>query len=343
VTTPGGAADRELSVGLIGYGISGAAFHAPLISATPGLRLAAVVTRDMTRADQARRDHPGVRIWPGAEALFAATPAVDVIVIASPNRTHVPLARASIRAGIPVVVEKPMAPTVGEAAELVEEARERGVLLTVYQNRRWDGDFLTVRRLLSDGALGQPLRFESRFDRWRPAPKPGWRESGAPEDAGGLLFDLGSHLVDQAVQLFGPVEHVYRELDCRRPGVSVDDDVFVALTHRSGVRSHVWASVLAAQQAPRMRVLGSRAAYTKYGMDVQETALRAGIRPGPGWGEEPEDRWGVLGVEGDLMRVRTEAGDYPEFYRRLRAALRGEGPPPVDPSDAVEVLRLLIV
>jgi len=225
---------------------------------------------------------------------------------------------------------------------MVDRARARGLLLTVFQNRRWDGDLLTARRLLEEGALGRVWRFESRFERWRPAPKPGWRESGGPEDAGGMLNDLGSHLVDQALHLFGPATLVYGELDRRRPGMRVDDDAFVALAHASGVRSHLWMSAVAAQLGPRLRVLGDRAAYVKHGLDGQEEALRTGHRPdGRGWGEEPPPRWGLLGTEALTRAVRTEPGAYHRFYQGMVAALRGQAPPPVDPADAVAALRVL--
>jgi len=213
-------------------------------------------------------------------------------------------------------------------------------MLTVFQNRRWDGDFLTVRRLLSDDELGRVLRFESRFERWRPEVGTSWRENA--DDAGGLLFDLGTHLVDQAVQLFGPVQAVYAELELRRPRAEVDDDDFVALEHAGGVRSHLWMSSVAAQRGARFRVLGDRAAYTKHGLDVQEDSLRAGGSPAePGWGEEPEDRWGRLGAGEDLRSVPTEPGNYGAFYEAVAASVRNGGPPPVEPIDAVEVLELL--
>jgi len=211
-----------------------------------------------------------------------------------------------------------------------------------FQNRRWDGDFLTLRRLLSDGAVGTPLRFESRFERWRPTPTGGWRERGAPDEAGGLLFDLGSHLIDQALVLFGAVRDVYAHLDCRREGVEADDDTFVSLTHHSGVRSHLYMSAVAAQAAPRFRLLGQSGAFTKWGLDVQEEALRAGERPGGAdWGREPEARWGTLGVDGQTHRVPTERGDYGAFYAGVAGAIRGDGPAPVDVADAIVLLGVI--
>jgi predicted dehydrogenase len=336
--TPGRPAIR---VGLIGYGLAGSAFHAPLIATTPGLELSAIVTANPERTAQARQRHPDARVLGSAEQLWERRDALELVVVASPNRTHVPLARAALAAGLPVVVDKPLAATAAEARALVDEAERSGLLLTVFQNRRWDGDFLTLRRLLAEGALGEVYRFESRFERWRPTPKPGWREQGEPEEAGGILYDLGSHLVDQALQLFGPVESLYAEVDRQRERVLVDDDTFLALTHVNGVHSHLWMSAVAARPGPRFRVLGSRAAYTKHGLDVQEHALRRGLLPGAGWGEEPAERWGELGVEDDVRRVRTEPGAYPDFYAAVAAALRDGGRPPVDPRDAVAALELI--
>lgn len=317
-------------------------FHAPLIEATPGLSLAAIVTSNEERRDDARRAHPRATIFHDTTQLWAHAQELDLVVVASPNRTHVPLALTALAAGLHVVVDKPLAPTAAEGRRLIDEARKRGRMLTVFQNRRWDGDFLTVQRLLSEGALGAPLRFESRFDRWRPVPKGGWREEGAPEEAGGLLYDLGSHLIDQALVLFGPASHVYAELDRRRPSVEVDDDAFVALTHASGVRSHLFMSVVAAQPGPRFRVLGSEAAYVKHGLDVQEAALRSNPRvDSTGFGEDPRDAWGLLGQGDETRPVTTEVGGYQRFYEGVVVALRGGAPPPVDPADAVAALEII--
>jgi predicted dehydrogenase len=333
--------ETDARVALIGYGLAGAVFHAPFIAATPGLRLAVVVTQDPERRTRAVREHPRILVVETVDWLWHHPREVDLVVIASPNRTHVPFARAALAAGLPVVVDKPLAATAQEGQQLIDEARRCGGLLTVFQNRRWDGDFLTVKRLLGEGALGVVSRFESRFERWRPAP-PDRGERSAAEDAGGILYDLGSHLIDQALLLFGPAKQVYAELDRRRPGVETDDDTFVALAHASGVRSHLWMSAVAAQRGPRFRVLGSQGAYTKWGLDVQEEALRAGGRPDhPGWGEEAHERWGQLGI-GDAVRpVRTEAGSYQRFYAGVVAALREAAPPPVDPVEVVAGLEVI--
>lgn len=337
-----GARGGEIRAAVIGYGLAGSVFHAPFIAATPGMRLAAVVTSSPERAEQARREHPGASVVDSAERLWERAGELDLVVIATPNRTHVPLAREALRAGLAVVVDKPLAPTAAEGRALIDEARQRGRLLTVFQNRRWDGDFLTLRRLLAEGTLGEVHRFESRFERWRPTPKAGWRESGDPAEAGGTLFDLGSHLVDQALVLFGPVREVYAEVERRRPGVQADDDAFVVLTHASGVRSHLWMSAVAADYGPRFRVLGSRAAYVKHGLDVQEAALRAGARPtDPGFGEEPAEQWGRVGADAEWTPVPTERGAYDAYYAAVAAALRDGAPPPVDPADAVAGLEII--
>jgi predicted dehydrogenase len=330
-----------IRAGLIGYGLGGAAFHAPFIATTPGLTLEAIVTTNPERRAQVERAYPGARLLSSADELFTTPKPVDLVVVTTPNRSHIPLAMSTLGAGLPVVIDKPVAPTSAAARAVIAEAARRGLMLTVFHNRRWDGDFLTVRRLLAEGALGDVHRFESRFERWRPAGRQNWRELADPEDAGGLLFDLGSHLIDQALVLFGPVESIYAEVDRWRPGTGVDDDVFLALTHRSGVRSHLWMSNGASQAGPRFRVLGNRAGYTKFGLDVQEAALRAGERPGPGWGIEPPDRWGQLGVDGDLRPAPTEPGVYSRFYEGVVAALERGDPPPVAPEDAVRVIEVI--
>lgn len=337
-----------LRVGLIGYGLAGSVFHAPLIAATDGLVLDTVVTSNPERQAQARAEFPDVRVAGTPDELFERAGELDLIVIASPNKTHVPLATAALKAGLPVVVDKPVSGTAAEARELAALADGHGVLLSVFQNRRWDNDFLTLRKLLADGALGDVWRFESRFERWRPQPKGGWRESGDPAEIGGLLYDLGSHVVDQAVTLFGPVTEVYAEAVIRRDGAETDDDTFLALTHANGVRSHLYVSATTAQLGPRFRVLGSRAGFVKYGLDPQEAALRDGARPGTesAWGVEEESLWGRLGagespVTGGGTAVETVPGDYPAYYAAVAAAVRGTSPNPVTALEAAETLDVL--
>src|SRR3954447_14845396 len=289
----------QLRGAVIGYGLAGSVFHAPLIASTPGLTVSAVVTGNPQRQDEARQAHPDAQVLSDVAEIFESAANHDFVVVATPNDVHAELGRRALDAGLRVVVDKPLAPTVAEARALVERSEELGVLLTVFMNRRWDSDQLTLRRLLEEGKLGDVLRYESRLERWRPAlseTKP-WREASSPEAGGGVLLDLGSHLVDQAVELFGPVASVYAELESRRGGA--DDDVFLGLEHRSGVRSHLWASLLAAAPGPRLRVLGDRAAYLVADVDGQEDALRSGARPGRDeeWGAEPSERWGRLITE----------------------------------------------
>ncbi|MFB7493968.1 Gfo/Idh/MocA family oxidoreductase [Streptomyces sp. NPDC056161] len=341
-----GTTGTPLRVGLIGYGLAGSVFHAPLISATDGLALDTVVTANPERQRQARAEHPDVRLAADPDELFDRADGLDLIVIASPNKTHVPLATAALKAGLPVVVDKPLAGTAAEARELAALAEQRGLLLSVFQNRRWDNDFLTLRGLLAEGVLGEVQRFESRFERWRPQLKGGWRESGDPAEIGGLLYDLGSHLVDQALVLFGPATRVYAESDVRRTAAEADDDTFIAITHAGGVHSHLYASATAAQLGPRFRVLGSRAGYVKYGLDPQEAALREGRRPGPGWGTEPESLWGRIGsgespLTGGGTPVPTRPGDYPAYYAAVADALTGAGPNPVGALAAADALDVL--
>lgn len=335
-----------LRVGLVGYGLAGSVFHAPLIAATEGLALDTVVTSNPERQQQARTEFPDVRTVATPDELFDRAGDLDLIVIASPNKTHVPLATAALKAGLPVVVDKPIAGTAAEARELAALADERGLLLSVFQNRRWDNDFLTLRKLLAEGELGDVWRFESRFERWRPQPKGGWRESGDPAEIGGLLYDLGSHLVDQALFLFGPVVSVYAESDIRRAGASVDDDTFIALTHANGVRTHLYATATTAQLGPRFRVLGSKAGYVKHGLDPQEADLKDGKRPGPGWGEEPEALWGRVGagespLTGGGRPEPTLPGDYPAYYAAVAKALLDGGPNPVTALEAAAALDVL--
>jgi scyllo-inositol 2-dehydrogenase (NADP+) len=332
--------EADLRVGIAGYGLAGAVFHAPLIAATPGLAVSAIVTGNPERRERAAREHPGARIVGALEEMLGE---VDVVVVATPNREHVPAARAALGAGADVVVDKPLAVSAAEGRELVDEARRAGRLLTVFQNRRWDGDFLTLRRLIGGGELGRVVRFESRFERWRPeVPAGAWRERGDPAEGGGLLLDLGSHLVDQAVELFGRPRSVYAEVERRREGAATDDDVFVALEHAGGERSHLWAGVVAGAPGPRFRVLGLGAAYVKDGLDPQEAALGEGARPGdPGWGREPQERWGKVVAGESEQRVETDPGAYEAFYAGLVAAIRNGATPPVDAGDAVAVLELL--
>jgi predicted dehydrogenase len=314
--------------GLVGYGFGGRYFHAPLLASAPGVTLVGVVTTSAERRALVGSEHPGVATFDSLEALAAA--GAEAVAISTPVRTHSELTDAALDLGLAVVCDKPFALDPDAARASVARAERLGLPLSPYQNRRWDSDFLTVRALVEAGRLGAVTRFESRFERW--APEPGPKAAG-----GGALLDFGSHLIDQALVLLGPVEVVYAEWHQRDDGL--DDDVFVALTHVSGARSHLWGSYLQAAPGDRFRVSGTAAAYVVGGpMDGQEAALRAGRTPateGPRWGEEPEERWGRL-VRGDESEVvPTVPGAWDTFYPAFAAAVRGNGPVPVDPHDAV--------
>jgi predicted dehydrogenase len=336
------AAQRPIRTAVIGFGVSGRIFHAPFLAANPDFSLDAIVTRDPSRSAAAGTRHPRARIMATPDEMWADAAAFDLVVIGSPSGTHAALADAALEAGLDVVVDKPFATTTDEARALIAKAHLLGRRLTVFQNRRWDGDFRTLQDLVAGGELGEVRRFESRFEWWQPEPSASWKTEAPVADAGGILYDLGTHLLDQAVQLFGPVADLYTEIARRRPNAAADDDVFLALQHESGVTSHLWMSAVAPLFGPRFHVLGSRAGYTSWGLDVQEPSLLAGALPDDvGFGETPEARWGVLGADGDQRRVPTQRGNYGEFYRRLAVALRDGGPLPVDPQDAVAVLELI--
>lgn len=330
-----------IGVGLLGYGFAGRSFHAPLLRAVEGFRILGIVTRDPGRAEAARRENPGARVVDDAASLLGER-SIELVVVVTPNERHVPLGIAALEAGKHVVVDKPIARSAAEATRLADAALRSGRLLSVYQNRRWDGDFLTVRQLVGDGLLGPIDSIESRFGSHLPEIA-GWRER--PEEAGGPLYDLGSHLVDQAVQLFGPVLRVYAELDERRPGTLVPDSVFLSLTHASGVRSRIWTSFVTAELGPRFLVRGTRGEFQKFGRDVQERQLIAGLGPGDdGWGSESEELWGTLRVAGAVpveRRLPTATGAYQRFYELLRDAIARGGPAPVEPAESIAVLRVL--
>lgn len=336
------AITAPIRTGIIGFGTSGQVFHAPFISSNPEFSLDLIVTGNPERRMQAIHRYPGAEILATSDDLFDRVGDLDLVVIGSPSGTHVDLAHAALDAGVAVVVDKPFSVTPEQGRGVIEKAERLGLLLTVFQNRRWDGDFLTLRALLAAGALGTVRRFESRFEWWKPEPAKSWRATATAAEGGGVLFDLGAHLIDQAMQLFGPVDDVYAEVLTRREGGAADDDTFVALHHGSGVHSHLWMNGIAAQVGPRFHVLGSTAGYTKWGLDGQETALGQGMLPtDEGYGLEAEETWGALGRDGALTRVPTERGSYDAFYAGLAEAILRGGPVPVKPRDALHVIDVI--
>jgi predicted dehydrogenase len=338
---------RPIRAAIAGFGLSGSVFHAPLIAALPAFSLDVISTSDAGRKAAAAASYPAARIVDSPAGILELAGELDLLVLGTPPATHYPLAKAALEAGLDVVVDKPFTVHSAEGEELIALAGRLGRVMTVFQNRRWDGDFLTVRGLLGSGGLGTVTRFESRFERWSPDVAKAWKASATADDGGGVLFDLGTHLLDQALELFGPATVVHAELQARRPGEKVDDDVFLALRHDSGVTSHLWMNMLCAQQGPRFRLLGSEGAYTKHGIDPQEPYIVAGGSPlDAEYGVEDPDWAGVLGRDGHLDRLPTERGGYPEFYRILAEKISDGGaasalPVPVDPAGPVAVLRLI--
>jgi predicted dehydrogenase len=338
---------RPIRTAVAGFGLSGSVFHAPLIAANPAYSLDVISTSDAGRQAAAAASYPEVRLVDTPAGILELAGGLDLLVLGTPPATHYPLAKAALEAGLDVVVDKPFTVHSAEGQELIDLAARLGRVLTVFQNRRWDGDFLTVRGLLDSGVLGTVARFESRFERWSPTVAKAWKAAATADDGGGVLFDLGTHLLDQAVQLFGSATVTHAELYARRPGEQVDDDVFLALRHDSGVTSHLWMNMLCPQQGPRFRLLGSEAGFTKHGVDPQEPYIVAGGSPlDAEYGVEDRDWAGLLGRDGHLDRLPTERGAYPEFYRILAEKISTGGtasarPVPVDPAGPVEVLRLI--
>lgn len=334
---------KPLRAGLVGYGFAGQTFHAPVLSAVPGMQLAGVAT---SQAGKVAAEWPGVSIVTDVKALVALQD-IDLVVVATPNAQHFPIAKAALEAGKHVVVDKPFTLDAAEARELAALAQQRGLLLSVYQNRRFDADFLTLRDLLASGDLGRPVYFESHFDRFRPEVRDRWREQAVP--GAGLWVDLGAHLLDQAVQLFGKPDTLQLDSAVLRDGAVVEDYFHAVLRYQQGphapLRVVLHAATLAAHAAPRYLVHGTRGSYVKYGVDSQEDALRAGQRPGgDDWGIDPLLGELTLMAAGSWMQNKTlpnRRGNYVDYYAAVRDAILGQGPNPVPPDQAVALMELL--
>ncbi len=338
----------DIGVAVIGYGLAGRVFHAPFVSAVPGLRLEAIVQRT---GDEAARAYPGVRVLRSVEEALGDA-AVQMVVVATPNETHFDLAKAALEAGKHVVVDKPFAATSAGARELIELAEARGLVLAPFHNRRWDGDFLTVRKILDEGVLGRVVTFESHFDRFRPVQRAGtWKESSGK--ANGLLMDLGPHLVDQVMALFGAPSSILASVRKDRDETEIEDAFDITLEYER-LRVYCRSTMLAAENAPRFLIHGTRGSFRKWGLDPQEPALVAGARvPRMGsdevWLQEDESMWGETAVAPDpdaperlvRTRVRTEPGDYRGFYANVRDAVRGEEALAVTAEEGWRVIKLL--
>jgi predicted dehydrogenase len=330
-----------IEVGLVGFGLAGRAFHAPVIRAVPGLLLAAILQRT---GNEAAAQYPDVRIVRSLDELLAIRQ-IRLVVIATPNDTHYSFARQCLAAGRDVVVDKPFTTTVEEAKSLVHFAKENGQLITVYQNRRYDGDFQALRKLLAEGTLGRIVRFETHYDRYRPRLKPGaWRETTRP--GSGILFDLAPHLIDHALILFGLPEAVTADVRIEREN-AVADDAFDIMFHYPGaLRAVLKSSILAAAPRPRFVLFGTQGSFVKQSVDPQEDNLRHGNIPASGpWGAEPEENWGLLTVpDGEKFtqrRIPSEKCDFRDYYANVRDALLGKAAPAVTREWAVNVMRLL--
>lgn len=334
----------EIRVALLGYGLAGRQFHAPLISAEPRMTIHSIVTSNPDRRDQAIAHHPDARIFSTAEEVWANSSDVDLVVIATANAAHVPQARAALESGLTVIVDKPLAATADEALELISLAEARGRPLHVFLNRRWDSEFLTAKQAIDERLLGDVHRLESRFDRWRPERKGGWRETGGPEQMPGLLFDLGSHLIDQAIALMGPVHRVAASLRTVRQGVVGDDDTQVLLWHTAGGVSQLSMSAMTPFTEPRLRLLGTSGGLEIPHLDGQEDALKAGIPADhTDWGTESADApaWIVTGPDPTPRLFPRQRGRWPAFYAGVARSMIEGAPAPVNARDAVEDLRVI--
>jgi scyllo-inositol 2-dehydrogenase (NADP+) len=330
-----------IEVGVVGFGLAGRAFHAPVISRVPGLHLAAIVQRT---GDQAAQGYPGARIVRSFEDLLAI-PEIRLIVIASPNHTHYDFAKRALQAGKDVLVDKPFATSIFEAVELVQLAKTTGRLLTVYQNRRFDGDFAAIRKIVVEGTLGRIVNFETHYDRYRPNLKAGvWREQTGVGN--GIWFDIGPHLVDHAMVLFGEPEAITADIRIVRDHAVADDCFDVVLHYPNKLRASLSSSILAAATRPRFVLQGTQGAFVKQSFDPQEIGLRFNRIPAEGpWGAEPEENWGVLTTpDGDSFKTQRFPGaavDYRTFYANVRDALLSQAQLEVTPQAALNVMQVL--
>jgi scyllo-inositol 2-dehydrogenase (NADP+) len=332
-------------VGLIGFGLAGQAFHAPLIRGVAGMELACILERSGSRA---KEKYPDIRVARTLDELLSDE-TIRLCAIATPNDSHFSMAKACLLAGRDVVVDKPFTPTMKESEELVKLAAERGRLLTVYQNRRFDGDFRAIKKIVGAGTLGRIVEYESRFDRFRLEQKPNaWRER-ADHPGAGVLFDLGPHVIDQALVLFGEPQSIAATAFCQREASTVDDAFDVCLEYAHGLRAMVRARIVAFAPGPHFLIHGTKGTFTKYGMDPQEERLRGdnfpqGTEWGADWGEEPEAQWGTLSlVDGQTKKVKSDRGDYRDFYANVRDAIEKGAPLENTPIQALRTMRAVLL
>lgn len=336
---------QPIRVGLIGFGMAGQVFHAPVITAVDGLMLHKVSARSADRRQLLQERYPEATVVDSADAIIDADD-IDLVVIATSNDMHYPLAKTALLAGKAVVVEKPFTNTSAEADELIQIAESKKLLLSVHHNARWNSDYLTVKKVLSSGVLGKLASFEVRYDRFRNALKENaWREEDLP--GSGILYDLGAHLIDQAIELFGLPEAINADLRKQRPGAKAVDD-FELILHYPQLKVSLRGAMLVKEPSPRYALYGLNGAFVKYGIDPQEAALKAGKSPknDPDWGCEPSDIHGKLNVvdadgRDQISFVESERGNYPAFYQNIYDALVGKAPLLVRPEQARDVIRII--
>lgn len=329
---------QRYNVGLIGYGVGGAIFHAPMIAATPSLRLARIASRSAD-PDALTRAYPGVTRDDTPQAMLD-DPAIALVVVCTPNASHYALAKAALQAGKHVVVDKPFVLSSAEGEELVALAKEQGLLLSVYHNRRWDGDFLTLRHTVASGELGPIHTYRAHFDRYSPQVKRSWKSEAQP--GSGVLWDLGSHLIDQALQLFGLPRAVTAQVCIQRQGAQVEDAFELVLDYGDR-KAMLHASALVRAPGPRYEVHGAQGSFIKYGVDTQEDTLKGGGRPGDaGWGHDlPANYATITGADGASRVIASIPGDYRTYYAGIHQAIAEGTPPPVAAEDAVAVVRVI--
>ncbi len=336
---------KKINIGLLGFGMAGRVFHAPIVSAVPGLHLARIKANRPESIALARELYPVAEVVSDTDAVLQHAD-IDLVVVATANDTHFELAKAALQAGKHVVVEKPFTITSEQADELIDLAREKQKVLTVYQNRRWDSDFRTVKKLLDNQLLGRLVEYEAHFDRFRPIPAAGtWKEEDTLGT--GILYDLGAHLIDQALTLFGAPQQVYADLRTQRNGGKTTDSFDLTLYYADGLKVILKAGMLVRQPGPRFILSGDRGSFVKYGLDVQEAALKAGLSPAASldWGVEPEEIWGKLDTDiaGQhvIGKIQSEPGDYRGLYENVRDAITGIAELEVRPEQARNTIRLI--
>jgi predicted dehydrogenase len=326
-----------MRVGIAGYGLAGRVFHAPLLKGC-GYEVASILTSNPERIAQARNDFPAAELFTDFDAFLDS--GLDLVVIASSNVAHLPQARAALERHIPTVVDKPMGRTVAEVKEMIELSEKKKTLLTTFFNRRWDSDSLTIKKLLATGELGTPFRFDGRFERFRPERNlASWRENLSPEDGGGLLLDLQSHLISTALDYFGPAQLVSASVRSIRGGA--DDDVTIVLKHESGVDSYLAASAVSGAPGPRVRLLGGKGALVINQLDPQEDALRSGEIPFGGEWEKPMTSEALIHKGEEVTAVDSVSGNYAVFYTLVKAAIESGSPAPVSLADALRVAEII--